>query len=70
MKNFEKTGKEIDRILAENKIPEEFSDVLAKVFNDFEKNHADLKESNHAAYNILLMGTLYKAGKNQSKAAE
>lgn len=68
MTNFEKTGKEIDRILAENKIPEEFSDELVKIVDNFENKHVALKESNHAAFTILLMGTIYKAGKESVTA--
>ncbi len=53
----------VEKILSENDIPKEFSNVLEKIVPDFEKKHIGLKESNHAAFTILLLGTVYKAGK-------
>ncbi len=53
----------VEKILADNDIPKEFSNDLEKIVPDFEKKHIELKESNHAAFNILLLGTVYKAGK-------
>ncbi len=53
----------IEKLLAENDIPIGFSSDLVKIVPDFEKKHIGLKESNSAAFTILLLGTFYKAGK-------
>lgn len=51
------------KILTENDIPKAFGENLAEIVTEFEKKYISLKESNHAAFTILLLGTVYKAGK-------
>lgn len=53
----------VEIILTENNIPEEFKIKLVDIVSEFEKKHMGLKESNLSAFNILLLGTVYKAGK-------
>lgn len=53
----------VEKILTENDIPKEFGENLAEIVTEFEKKYIGLKESNRAAFTILLLGTVYKAGK-------
>ncbi len=59
----QKTYDLIQKLLREHNIPEEFEDKLEEIVTEFEEKHAELKDTNHSAFSILLFGTVYKAGK-------
>lgn len=64
-KNYE----EITQMLTENGIPRHFLDDLVVIVDDFERHHVPLKQKNPRAFNILLMGVLWKFGYIAGKAA-
>lgn len=56
-------------ILIKNGVPESFLDDLTMIVDDFEKHHSELFKSNKQAFYTLLLGTVYKMGYIEGKAA-
>lgn len=56
-------------ILIKNGVPERFLNDLTMIVDDFEKHHTELYKTNKQAFYTLLLGTVYKMGYIEGKAA-